>query len=790
MLLSRKKENQEQSLKEHSLCVSQRMASAGKILKLEKLARLAGLIHDQGKSYQRWQTYLINGGDIVYHAPYGVEFVQRVFQNRKGESAELTKQILSILIRGHHGGLRDALTPDGETDSLPTFPYTKEEVQTADENFFEEVVLRQELTFLFDGATKEVECILMKSISLAKGAHSVAKELYDEMMFYMGLVVRFLYAALIDADRLDAMCWEEKKDIPEESRPEWDKMREKLTQYLSTFHAEGLGKLRSKLSEDCAAFDAACGIYRLAVPTGGGKTLSSLRLALNMAAKYDKNRILYVAPFLTILEQNAKQIRKAIGEDEEFEHRGQESSVLEFHSNIIFEEGTLGEQQEKNYDRHTERLDKPIILTSMVQFLNALFSGKSGATRRLTAFSNSVIILDEVQAVPTSSLYLFNLGINFLAEYCHCLVILCTATPPALENIQYPVKLKQEPDIIARNPALQEAFRRTCLRVKLDEKFDSEALAKFAMQKTREERTSLLIVNTKSVAKKTFDIVGKEIDDKCHVFYLSTEISPAHRTEKLDEIKKKLPYERILVISTQLIEAGVDISFQTVIRSMAGLDRIIQAAGRCNRNGEAELGTVYVIDMKDENLSMLPDIARGKKITADMASFYSGDELMTPEVVERYYRQYFLNVARELHYKINGSTALELLGYNATARMEFEENKGKSYPVAQLAQSFQTVGKWYTPIADKTIGVIVPCAESEELLAKLREAGAYKKQAYYRRLQKYSINLYEHKLNRLSAMGGVQYQEETGLWILSEKMYNKDRGLLLRDEESVDDYII
>lgn len=802
MLYARNADGRRQSLTEHSRAVAKVSSSRCADIGLSALAMLAALLHDYGKSYQRFQEYLLNGAQRVFHAPYSVEFVKRIFNDEKGTCAQLTTQILCLVIRGHHGGLHDALTPSGDLDEPLPSEYSGEEILEAQQRFFKEVASLAELRELFERARQEVEALFRAVLGLTKKQpisddNETSK---NEAMFYMGLATRFVYSALIDADRLDAATWENGEAPPEDLTPNWEDMQTKLEEYLKHFDKNGIGRLRAEISDKCGEFDAQNGIYRLFVPTGGGKNLSAFRAALGAAKRHGKRRILYAAPFLAVLEQNAKEIRAAIGEAEADDSETAESAVLEFHSNIIFDDDDKGEEQEKRFSKLSERLDAPIVFTSFVQLLNALYSGKGASARRFSALSNSVIIIDEVQAVPLNSTYLFDLGINFLSRFCNCPVILCTATPPALEGIKYPVRMSQKPDIIENSPELFEAFKRTRIISYPGSRFDTAALSDFALEKLRENQSCLVIVNTKAAAKKLYQAACEKANSEIRVFYLSTELCPAHRSERIRHIKKLLGgeeagengfgNEKLLVISTQLIEAGVNISFDCVVRSFAGLDSIIQAAGRCNRHARHSCGCVYVVDYTDERLDMLPDIKRGKGISLVMAAAFGEEDLSSPQMINRYYVQMFDDSKGALDYPVCKRAALELLGNNKTARDEYQAQNNKKFPTDLLASAFRSVGKEYLPIADNTTGVVVPYGEAAELVKKLKAAKGAKKRRYYRSLQKYTVNLFENKLELLKSSGAVSFDEETGLWLLAEGFYDENCGIIMPGKESVDLYII
>ena len=793
MLLAREVDSRYQSLSEHCWAVAKMTSEICRDCGLSSMGELVGLLHDFGKSFDKWQNYMADGGQTVPHASPGVEFVKRNFSKFKERCGPITQQMICLAIRGHHGGLHDVLLQSGEIDEVLPSQYTQEEVKKAENSFFSEIAALPYLEHLFIQSCGEVENLYKATLRLAKdvkGRDADRISQANEAMFYMGLAMRLLYSALIDADRLDAANWEDKESNHNESFPKWEKMQTPLMQRLQNLNKEGIGKLRSKISDKCGCFDQKNGIYKLTVPTGGGKTLSSLRLALNVASKYKKKRIVYAIPFLTILEQNAKEIRIAIGEDryDSFFEKGQACTVLEHHSNIILEED---DENETYYAKRTERWDAPIVMTSTVQFLNSLFSARSSSARRMAALTNSVIIVDEVQAIPTPCTYLFNLAVNFLAHFCNCIVILCTATPPELSSLKYPVRISTPPDVVDNISELFYAFKRTRILANPAKKYSIDELTSFILDKLNNVNNCLIIMNTKTTAKRLYKTIKSNLHGDWIIKYLSTELCPSHRKKKIEEIREQLKSKKVVVISTQLIEAGVDISFRCVIRALAGLDSIIQAAGRCNRHNEEEIGYVYVVNCLDEHLKMLPDIYKGKSITEEILATQPQADLSNPYIVIQYYERFFLESRGSLGYTFDNKNAVDLLGFNADARNEFLAESGEKFPADLLAQSFRTVGKAFRPISDDTIGVVVPYEESMLLLDKLRTAASNKeKRDIYRFLQKFSINVYEHKLRELQQRGIVWFDKSIELWLLRDGFYSEEEGLETSFSIVVDDYIL
>ena len=335
------------------------------------------------------------------------------------------------------------------------------------------------------------------------------------------------------------------------------------------------------------------GIYRLSLPTGAGKTLASLGYALKVAAKRktsEVSHIFYISPYISITEQSTEVIKKAVGNEE---------WVMEHHSNV-----SNSDEQEKQIDTAWK---EPIICTT-IQFLYTLFSQKNKSIRRFHQLKNSVIIVDEAQALPVQTIHTFNLMMNFLCYVCHATIILCTATQPQLAsgNIKRKILYTAPKDMVTGVCDIFQRFQRTNISFEINKPDTFESLGEKIFNDFQKERTILLILNKKETVGAFFDYIKAELKD-VKIFYLTTNLCPEHRSDQLESIKNYLKNstEKVLIISTNLIEAGVDLSVNHVYRSLAGLDNIAQAAGRCNRNGEMEQGRVTVIQLVGDEFEVI-----------------------------------------------------------------------------------------------------------------------------------------------------------------------------------------
>ena len=582
----REHDGQQQPLSEHLRQVGQLCSSSARLLGVEQTALLLGLLHDMGKATEAFKRYLLSslgtGPPLASphpHALTGAIFAYRRWFSPPGASdmQRYTAQNLALCIQGHHAGLTDCLDPRGESAFLEAMEQAEEPLHYAEAVtwFCDNVASEAELDALFQAACKEMENFLRTRIQRAKHTGGGS--------FDAGMLTRLLLSILVDADRWDSACFERGQDaMAQTTRPDWNRLLHTFERFREQ-RLNGQGKIdqiRAEISDACFTRAASPpGIYELCVPTGGGKTYSSLRFALRHAAQYGKDRIFYIIPFNTILDQNAKDIRDALSDY---------PSILEHHCNVIQET----EEEQKAYRLLTERWDSDIILTSLVQFLNACFTASNTNARRMYRLTNAVLIFDEIQALPKHCKTLFERAISFLADCCGTTVILCTATQPKLNLIPKPGKL------VENEAALFQRMKRVRYLPQSKPPRSNEAAAA-QIAHLLETQSVLTIVNTKRVALDVYEktvsllkeagetVVSADIscteadviqrarqsrpqDILC--VHLSTLLCPAHR-KKLIEWSKLWLQEgaRVFCVSTALIEAGINISFPVVVRSLTGL---------------------------------------------------------------------------------------------------------------------------------------------------------------------------------------------------------------------------
>jgi len=605
--------------------------------------------------------------------------------------------------------------------------------------------------------------------------------------FKVGLWTRFLFSCLIDADRINSADFENPDN-------EWLRQKngvncqiaiERLEDKLDELPERNeIDTIRRSISNQCndRALDKQ-GIYSLTVPTGGGKTFASMRYALHHAHEHKLDRIIYIIPFTSIITPNAQAIREVL------EAKGDEFPwVLEHHSNLE------PERQAWRDKLIAENWDAPIVFTTMVQFLDVLFSGGTRGARRMHQLANSVLIFDEIQTLPINCVHLFCNAINFLVSHTKTTALLCTATQPLLDKLKSPDKGQLEipkgNELVKDVTKLFDQLKRVVISNKVRPGGWSESeLANLAVAEFEQKGSCLVIVNTKKWAQQLYELCGTKVD-KGSLFHLSTSLCPAHRKTILDQVRQRLDDELpVLCISTQLIEAGVDVDFASVIRFLAGLDSIAQAAGRCNRNGRLPQATVNVVNPQQESIDMLHDIKEGRDKALRILTEKKDADLLDPDVMNLYFSYYFYSRADKMDYPVTTNQAgrkdslLNLLSNNHL-------NIARTKPL-RLRQSFKTAGKIFKAINAPTEAVIVPYGEGEEIIAALcAEPEPAKAYNLLKRAQKFSVNVFPNvwqKLKENRAVIPVQAGED--IYCLDKRHYSDAFGLSTEEVSSLEPQI-
>jgi len=514
-------------------------------------------------------------------------------------------------------------------------------------------------------------------------------------------------------------------------------------------------------------------------------------------------RVIYVSPYISIADQNAQVVREVL-EPKEFDFA---SIVLEHHSNLTEDkESWRGSVLAENWDA-------PVVFTTAVQVLDALFGSGTRSVRRLHALAKAVIVFDEVQTLPIRTIHLFNNAVNFLVEQCGASIVLCTATQPLLHQVDKSKgAMKQGTELMPNPPHLFRNLRRyeTFDKTNKTGGWSAAEVSTLAIDEMRERGSCLVIVNTKRDAlaiyaqwKEQLKTLEEPMGEGCLV-HLSTHMCPAHRLETLSRMKAALTPlagKRVLCVSTQLIEAGVDIDFATVVRDLAGLDSIAQAAGRCNRNGERAIGRVHIVKMAQSLPKQLEEIACAQRNALRVLNDWREEkggrpfELSDPHEMESFFKHHFFARAKQMDYPVKAPSAqrddtlLQMLGENG---MAVEDARIAGVTRCGLMQSFYSAAQAFRVIDCQTQGIVVPFwNEGIDLIAELSATQNLASEfRLLRKAQQFTVNVFPHEKESLMRKGAVyEAQPGTGILCLREGFYSDEFGLALDGTERMESLI-
>lgn len=790
MLLAHKnqKNGEVQSLEEHLLHTASLCAELGREVELEHFAFLLGLLHDFGKRSKAFQHKIQeNTNEKVVHSNEGATmffFSCQDLDIMKFAEKDICQAFVEIgcyVITAHHG-LYDIPKQDKEQhwSSAVLLRSSRDKEHPSEEA----MRLLQDIYAKSDyGKTESWDvCLthaLREFIEKYKILTELAKKFSTEdeetaLSFYLGLFVRLLLSILKRADVFDTINAFGPIVHKTEADPAlFEKYSRRVEERYAQFPKpeSPINKARAFIASEAKRHGNIfpSGIYKFNVPTGAGKTLASLSYAVEQLQHCGKKKMLYATAFLSVLEQNAAEIRSVLGEE----------GVLEHHSNIVDEQPHHDETEAESVENmQAEYLlntwDAPVVLTTMVQFFTTLLKQKASNIMRFSNLSNSVIILDEVQSLPLEVTYLFNLTLNFLAHVMHCNLVLCTATQPlynakAIAHRMAYHSQEGEDEIVVLSEAQRLSFKRVHIsKLNEEQRFQTlDDLYDFLQECA--DKSRLVIVNTKKAALMIYKAV-KDISPE-NTFYLSTDLCAAHRHDVFQTMHQKLKEkEPILCVSTQLIEAGVDLDFAVVVRSLAGIDSIVQAAGRCNREGKRDSGEMKLIDLPRglENLNSLESIERKKSITRQLL-FKQKGELDILQFNDTFFKKYFSEAPIEMTYPLEkeNSSLLQWL------------SKGKNYGLNTcLRQSFLAAGSKFALIKDEAKHAIVYYRDSEPMIEELIELAAKYEENYdaeslsqlrylLKKLQLYTVPVYKNELQKEAYLSLLHGR----IWILAKQYY-------------------
>ncbi len=693
-----------QPLSEHLRAVAALAGQSATWFGGRELAELGGLLHDIGKYTDDFQRRISGDAVRVDHATRGAML-----------AVERYKQIGTLLaygIAGHHAGLANG-SEGGERTAL------RDRLKGAG------------LPPLKDDWRSEIplpERLMPPRLTPHKERGS----------FQFAFLARMLFSCLVDADYLDTEAFYDRVALPgqpndrsasrAQALPSLQALRERLDTYLSGFTADShVNRVRADiLAHTRQAAQHSPGLFSLTVPTGGGKTFASLAFALDHAIKHGLRRVIFVIPFTSIVEQNAAVFRSALGDLGE-------AAVLEHHS--AFVAAQLPRSDAERYQAREklrlamENWDAPIIVTTAVQFFESLFAARPSQCRKLHNIAGSVVILDEAQTLPLKLLRPAVAAIDELARNYRSSIVLCTATQPALNTPDFRDGLENVRELAPNPPELFRKLDR--VRVRHVGTLDDDALA----AQLRDLDQVLCIVNNRRHARALYQALA----DRPGARHLTTLMCAKHRSQMLAEVRVRLKAgEPCRLVSTSLIEAGVDISLPTVYRAEAGLDSIAQAAGRCNRNGEraAELSEVRVFATANGDWAPPPELRQFAQAAQEvMRQPQFRDDPLSPSAIEAYFRLlYWQKGDKELD-------KADLLGLCAESRID-------SLPLETLAAKFRMIETVQMP-------VIVPFDDdARDYLKSLHHVE--KSGGLARKLQPYLVQLPRNGFDALRKAGAVQ----------------------------------
>lgn len=793
-----RKDGSIQTVGEHLLAVGRLSAKFSEKIGMPRAGELMGLLHDLGKYSKAFQDYLRSETGFqdpdrddttetetpspslrgkVDHSTAGAQWAWNALEALPGEAGRFVRHAVALAVASHHTGMMDCLSPNGENLWSRRMEKPEDSAHASEAaGLLDEAVRARIGSLVGPSLVEEVE----KALAPLGSKPAPIKQ------FHEGLVARFLFSALIDADRLDSSELWTQRIRPNDGYPDWKVLVDRLDARLRAFKRRNeIDDLRSIVSDRCLTYSRGPrGLYRFSAPTGIGKTLSSLRYALNHADKHGLDRVFYVIPYTSIIDQNARDVRAILERPEDGV-----TVVLEHHSNLTPEKHTaMGSLLSENWDA-------PVVFTTMVQFMEAFFGSGTRGVRRLHRLARSVIIFDEVQALPVKTVHLFNNALNFLVETCGSTVLLCTATQPTLHDVnQDRGALPPSPEI---TDGLEDRFR-VLNRVRIVDGtkkggWTCEEVADRAVREMKACGSVLVVVNTKASAKALYGACQERAGGS--VVHLSTNMCPAHRRAVIDRLRSDLDLENgkpVICVSTQLIEAGVDLDFGFVIRYRAGLDSVAQAAGRCNRHGLRALGTVLVVNPADENLDRLHEIRKGANITARILDEYKkspdryDDNLIGDRAIRSFYKYYFHSRADIMDYPIGkeciGRTGnlLDLLSVNGVALLDCLRINRKAPEHLRFLQSFGSAARAFKTLDADTEGIVVPYEDGERIVHDLLGTDDLReRRGLLRAAQQYSVSVRPWLLDEMREKNHVEEAGVgSGIWYLKNRYcYDEYLGL-------------
>lgn len=776
-------------------------------LELGELGYFIGLVHDMGKYSDKFQKYLRSSADgenvrrgSVNHTFAGVIYILENFNN--GDIiAKITAELAAFAVGSHHG-MFDSYDPDKNSGFDHRLECSRQgiEYRLAAERFHKCCAAEKQLKEYFQAAVKKLKVFEDKIFCMCQNKAFCNLEEKGDIQtsydFMLGMLARILLSALIDADRRDTAEFMSGSSHSKfkADKALWQGQLDYLEKKLGEFKADSvINCVRKDISDEAARFAAnhsGGGVYRLNVPTGAGKTLTALRYAYTAAVNEKDNvsRIFCVMPLLSVLDQNAKVIR-----DNSFD----KDIVTEHHSNVIKE--NLDADELDRYELICENWNNGIIITTLVQLLNTLFSGNTSCIRRMNALAGSVIIIDEVQSVPFKMLYMFNLAVDFLAYFCGCKVVLCSATQPCFEKVGYCIAQQEDSNIIKPCSRITDTFRRTRINDMAKEYISLDGLTDLSLEIMEDSRNLLVICNTKRSALSLFKELKLRCSEDIKLYCLTAAMCMKHREDVLEEINRCLKSgEKMICVSTQLVEAGVDFSFESLIRLQAGLDNLAQSAGRCNRSFDyGHICSVYLVraDENFEKLDKLEEIKNARRAAGSLLDRFRNDssryddDILSGKSVAEYYQLLFKNIIDKDYYRYQivkpfyNNNIFDMLSSN----LEWSplDTLNRKYV---LNQAFAEAGKQFTVFDDNTYDLIVPYDETaKKIIADMNSQKAGFDIGFMAKLvsmaKPYTVSVFSNVFEELTHSGMIKSYNDGHIFTLDASCYDEMTGIALQRDE-------
>ena len=716
-----------QLLKDHLTATASLAETFGTDAGISELAKMAALLHDIGKYSKEFQRRLDGSGSKVDHATAGAKEIRALFN--KDQNQKYLADMLAYCIAGHHTGLPDYGDPtDVDNDGT--------------------LLARVEKKPLKDYGAYQTE---IHPTELNLPARLKIKPDKKHPGFSFAFLTRMIFSALVDADFQETETYMNKGEKPRGGYASIEELCRTFNLAMQKFD-NPKGDINIKRTETLKACkgkaDLPQGFFTLTIPTGGGKTLASMAFALNHAVKHGLKRVIYVIPFTSIIEQNAAVFKEHLGDE----------NVLEHHSNFDWKKSDKPDSESAD-DQTKDALDKlklasenwdiPIVVTTNVQFFESLFANKSSRCRKLHNLAKSVIIFDEAQMLPREYLDPCMLAVKELVTNYGASAVFCTATQPALDRRRPDVTFNE----LAPDPQALFDFYKRVQVTNIGRTPDVDLI-----EKIHAHPQALCIVNTRKHAKGLFDLLDGEGS-----FHLSTLMCPTHRKEVLVEVRNLLKSgQPCRVISTQVMEAGIDVDFPVGFRALAGLDSIIQAAGRVNREMKRKVSDMYVFDPETPFIKKTPTfIKQGAAVAESVLRDFAGRS-DSKEAIESYFN--FL-------YNLQGATAFDvknILAFFDKGTDEFDFD-------------FKTAAENFRMIDNNTVAVVIPYNdEAKKLLGQAKyHPFPY---TFARQLQMYSVNIYENEFEKIQSKGVIETINETYEALTESSMkdfYSEQTGLIL-----------